>query len=64
MDSLFEVGYITNIALIIISFGYSIVGLVVGYLIGADRTEKHASKREARLSEFYRSYYNHPSNQR
>ena len=61
-DFLFEYGYVTNLAVIIIAFGYSIVGLIFGYVLGSSREERRSAAREDRAREYWRSYYSHPSN--
>lgn len=60
MDFLFEIGYVTNLAVIIIVVGWSAIGFMFGFTVGTDRAEKRAEKR----IDILRAYYNHPSNQR
>jgi hypothetical protein len=57
-DFLFDGGYISNLALIIIVIGYSVVGLSFGYVWGAER----AKRKEIDTEAYWRSYYSHPSN--
>jgi hypothetical protein len=61
-DILFDGGYVTNLAVLIIVVGYTIVGLSFGYVWGSDRAERRASEREYETREYWRSYYSHPSN--
>ena len=56
-DFLFDIGYVTNLALIIVVLGYTFVGLVFGYVWGHERALRRAS-------ELRRSLRAHPSNQR
>lgn len=60
MDFLFEIGYVTNLAVIILVVGWLAIGFMLGLIVGTDRAEKRAEKRIAIL----RAYYNHPSSQR
>lgn len=57
-DFLFDIGYVTNLAVIIIVVGYTIVGLGFGYVWGESRAERRANNDR----EYWRSYYSHPSN--
>ena len=61
-DILFDGGYVTNLAVLIIVLGYTFVGLAFGYVWGSDRAERRASEREYETREYWRSYYSHPSN--
>lgn len=60
MDFLFDIGYVTNLAVIILVVGWFAIGFMVGLTVGTERAEKRAEKRIAIL----RAYYDHPSNQR
>jgi hypothetical protein len=61
-DILFDGGYVTNLALIIIVLGYSAVGLAFGYVWGSDRATRRADARVDDAQNYWRSYYAHPSN--
>ena len=61
-DILFDGGYVSNLALIIVVVGYTIVGLSFGYVWGSDRAERRSYARENEAREYWRSYYSHPSN--
>jgi hypothetical protein len=61
-DILFDGGYVTNLAVLIITVGYLAVGLIFGYVWGSDRAERRAFAREFESREYWRSYYSHPSN--
>lgn len=61
-DILFDGGYVTNLAVLIIVVGYLAVGLAFGYVWGFDRAERRASARASEAHDYWRSYYAHPSN--
>jgi hypothetical protein len=61
-DILFDGGYVTNLAVLIIVVGYLAVGLAFGYVWGSDRAERRADARASETREYWRSYYAHPSN--
>lgn len=54
-DFLSDGGYITNLAAIILSFGWLFVGLAFGYVTGYDKAERQAHER-------VRAMLAHPSN--
>jgi hypothetical protein len=59
---LFEVGYVTNLAVIIITVGYTAVGFIFGLLTASERAERKFAARDAEARDYWRSYYSHPSN--
>lgn len=61
-DFLFDYGYITNLAAIILTLGWLFVGLIFGYVAGSERAERRAFERALRSREYWQSYYSHPSN--
>lgn len=61
-DFLFDIGYVTNLAVIILVLGWLSVGLMLGYIIGSDRAERRSHAREDAARDYWRSYYAHPSN--
>jgi hypothetical protein len=61
-DILFDGGYVSNLALIIVVVGYSAVGLIFGFVWGYERAERRSHKREDAARDYWRSYYAHPSN--
>lgn len=63
-EFLFDGGYITNLAAIVLVLGWTFVGVVVGFTEGQRRAEHRAEKRMKRMADWYQSYYSHPSNQR
>ena len=62
IDILFDGGYVSNLALIIVVIGYSVVGLVFGFVWGHERAERKSYARQDNAQAYWRSYYAHPSN--
>jgi hypothetical protein len=62
IDILFDGGYVSNLALIIVVVGYTFVGLVFGFVWGHERAERKSYAREDEARDYWRSYYAHPSN--
>ncbi len=62
-DFLFQTGLINNLALIIISVGYLVVGLGFGFVTGYDKGDRKGfSEGVGAGKAFERSWNAHPSN--
>lgn len=61
-DFLFDGGFVTNLAVIIIVAGYLFVGFACGYIIADERAERRSYKREDEAREYWRAFYSNRSN--